>query len=89
MSEGEEKAELSIGDSSSIPADSDIDKPNITVDAQKQVHYHNDNEEITEGSIILGDQNKVATDVTKDPVIQPKTEKEVANNSQSKCCLLI
>lgn len=91
MSEGEETGQLSIGDSSSpsVPADSDMDKPNITVDPQKQVHYHDNADENTEGSIILGNQNIVTTDKTKDPVIQPKPDNEVTTKSQSKCCLLI
>lgn len=90
MSDGEETGQLSIGDSSpSVPADSDMDKPNITVDPQKQVHYHNDDEENTEGSIVLGNQNVVTTDKTKDPVIQSKPDQEVKAKSQSKCCLLI
>ena len=67
-----------------------MDKPNIIVDNQKQVHYNNnDADENTQGSIVLANQNAVATDITKDPVIQPKAEKEVTSKSQSKCCLLI
>lgn len=93
MSDAEEETgQLSIGDSDSpsVPADSDMDKPNIIVDNQKQVHYNNnDADENTQGSIVLANQNAVATDITKDPVIQPKAEKEVTSKSQSKCCLLI
>ena len=89
MTEGD----ISISQSSSSKDDqhsSDSDKPNITVDGQKEVHLrYSDQNASDEGSIVAAPNVSYPIDTTKDPVISKVPEDRTVQNAQSKCCLLI
>lgn len=70
---------------------SEDDKPNITVDGQKEVHLNNgENADSGEGSIVVAPQQDYPIDSTKDPKISHTSEQsDAAAANQSKCCLLL
>lgn len=76
--------------SSSEPSSHSEDKPNITVDGQKDVHLNIQNEgEETEGSIVAADNAAYPVDHNKDPIITPKPADINDPKKQSQCCLLL
>ena len=80
--------ESSSSSKRSVPSSNPDDKPNITVDGQKEVHLNitADNDE-NEGSIVAAPEGDYPIDSNKDPQIKP-VQKDTSKE-QSKCCLLL
>ena len=95
MSEGSVGVDTSESSSVNRPAlqeDSvtDDDKPNITVDGQKEVHLKvRRGGDEDEGSIVAARQGDYPIDPSKDPKISHVRDNKDAGKAQSKCCLLI
>ena len=94
MSEEEKSVSLNKSSTSSVQKiedSSDEDKPNITVDAQKEVHLKmSDKGDSEEGSIIAAPDKDYPVDSNKDPKISHVPEQKAPEQqNQSKCCLLL
>jgi hypothetical protein len=67
----------------------DADRPNITIDDDKEVHLNvSDHAGSDEGSIVAAPQRDYPIDADLDPKISHVPQQK-AGNVQSKCCLLL
>ena len=85
LSMSEENSNGSINDENRS-----INKPNLSIDGQKEVHLKvSDHESSGDPSILHEPENKYSINNKKDPEISHVPEKKVEKKPESQCCLLI
>ena len=95
MSEEESVSLKSSSSSHEKPApegsdsESSSDKPNITVGKDKEVHLKQGQTDNSDEGSIVAQQQEYPIDESKDPKISHAPEPAKAEQSQSKCCILI